>query len=147
MRMTRTLAAAATLLTALVLGVGSAAADPASSVGDGTGDPQLKKTAPVSTDGTYDQCNYVYDWDRPTKRYGAGLPPLAPNPYVKQIQCLINVGSTYPYWVTVDGQFGPRTDAAVRWVQDCNDTSGGVDGIVGQWTWLDLYIPDWQCAL
>jgi hypothetical protein len=89
----------------------------------------------------------VYDWDRPTKRYGAGLSPLPPDPYVKQIQCLIKVGSKYPYWLTEDGRFGPRTDAAVRWVQTCNATPGGVDGIVGYWTWLDLYIPDWQCAL
>jgi hypothetical protein len=109
--------------------------------------PGASKAAVVSPNDTYGSCNYVNDWDRPTKRYGAGLPPRAPDAYVKQIQCLINVGSTYPQWLTVDGQFGSRTDAAVHWVQNCNHTTGGSDGVVGQWTWLDLYIPDSQCAL
>jgi peptidoglycan hydrolase-like protein with peptidoglycan-binding domain len=107
---------------------------------------QAGKVPIVTAASTYSQCNHVNDGDRPTKRQGAGL-PNGNDAYVRQIQCLINVGSKYPIWLTVDGQFGPKTNTAVRWVQDCNDTSGGVDGIVGQWTWLDLYLPDSQCAL
>jgi peptidoglycan hydrolase-like protein with peptidoglycan-binding domain len=108
--------------------------------------PTAAKVPVVSTNSTYSQCNNVGDGDRPTKRQGAGL-PNGNDAYVRQIQCLINVGSTYPIWLTVDGQFGPKTDAAVRWVQNCNHTTGGADGVVGQWTWLDLYLPDSQCAL
>ncbi|MGW1888104.1 peptidoglycan-binding domain-containing protein [Streptomyces sp. NPDC001970] len=94
---------------------------------------------------TYSECNYVNDWNRPTLKKGPYNSSTAAA--VKQIQCLINVGSTYPTWLSVDGEFGPATDAAVRWVQNCNRTPGGVDGVVGSNTWLDLYLPDPGCAL
>lgn len=80
----------------------------------------------------YDVCNYVDDWHRPG---------------FKQVQCLINKGSDYPYLLSEDGEFGAKTDAAVRWVQDCNDTTGGVDGEAGRYTWLDLHIPSPRCEI
>jgi peptidoglycan hydrolase-like protein with peptidoglycan-binding domain len=129
---------------ATVLVTGGALAVPAASASTTTARAGAK---PVTAQDTYGSCDYVNDWSRPTKSYGAGLPPKAPDAHVKQIQCLVNVGSKYPRYVTVDGRFGPDTRKAVRWVQSCNHTRGGVDGIVGRWTWLDLYIPDTQCAL
>lgn len=106
----------------------------------------LVGASPAFAADTYGSCNYVGDWDRPVKKKGAGLSG-SPDAYVKQIQCLINIGSKYPTYLTVDGRFGSGTDAAVRWVQSCNQTAGGVDGVVGSNTWLDLYLPDANCAL
>ncbi|MFE0626232.1 peptidoglycan-binding protein [Streptomyces sp. NPDC058864] len=95
---------------------------------------------------TYGECNYVNDWNRPTLKKGPYNASTAAA--VKQIQCLINVGSSaYDYWLSEDGEFGTKTDEAVRAVQRCNRTPGGVDGIVGSNTWLDLYIPNRDCAL
>lgn len=94
---------------------------------------------------TYGRCNHVNDWYRPTLKKGPYNASTAAA--VKQVQCLINVGAWYPQPLSEDGEFGARTDAAVRWVQDCNETTGGVDGIVGSHTWLDLYLPDPDCSL
>lgn len=93
----------------------------------------------------YDACNYVDDWYRPVLKQAPYKTATAAA--VKQVQCLINKGSDYPYLLSEDGEFGAKTDAAVRLVQDCNDTTGGVDGEVGRYTWLDLYIPSPRCEI
>ncbi|PVC86276.1 peptidoglycan-binding protein [Streptomyces sp. CS131] len=61
---------------------------------------------------------------------------------VFEVQALIaNTTAYYAYHNTelaVDGQFGPRTRAAVRWFQATYMGSGHVDGIVGPNTWKRL---------
>ncbi|WP_431948646.1 peptidoglycan-binding domain-containing protein [Actinacidiphila sp. bgisy167] len=86
-------------------------------------------------------CNYISDSSRPT------IYPTNVSSAVKQIQCLINNYSNYPYWLDVDGEYGPATKDAVGYVQSCNRTSGGVDYIVGSSTWNALYNPIAACRL
>lgn len=54
---------------------------------------------------------------------------------VKEIQCLINLGYYTPE-LQVDGEFGSKTLAAVKWYQRCSGIS--VDGEVGPNTWYQL---------
>jgi lysozyme len=93
-------------------------------------------------DGIPYNCNYApAPW--PTISWGST------GPAVKQAQCYLN-DSLKPWLHTplvVDGQFGPKTDAAVRTFQGCAGI--GVDGIVGPVTWSKLqYWADqtvWLC--
>ncbi|MEU6801044.1 peptidoglycan-binding domain-containing protein [Streptomyces neyagawaensis] len=85
-------------------------------------------------------CEYIDDSARPTVR------PGDVSPAVRQVQCLVNQYSGYPRWLEEDGTYGPRTEDAVRWVQNCNGTTGGPDGIVGPSTWSRLYTPKPECA-
>ncbi|WP_405497350.1 peptidoglycan-binding protein [Streptomyces sp. NBC_00096] len=55
---------------------------------------------------------------------------------IKQVQCLINQNTSYPTWLTEDGQFGQATYDAVRTVQGKARIS--VDGEVGANTWSKL---------
>ncbi|MGH9131060.1 MAG: peptidoglycan-binding domain-containing protein, partial [Acidimicrobiales bacterium] len=91
--------------------------------------------SPNSTFG----CSYVPPYDQPQLSYGST------GAAVKQVQCLINNGSSYPYYISVDGDFGTATQAGVYYVQSCNGIT--VDGIVGPETWYYLYNPMPQCAL
>ncbi|WP_328498564.1 peptidoglycan-binding protein [Streptomyces sp. NBC_00414] len=86
-------------------------------------------------------CNYISDTARPTVR------PDDEGNAVRQVQCLINVYSAYPTWLEVDGDYGPATAQGIYWVQTCNGTTGGADGIVGPSTWSRLYSPKPACAL
>lgn len=65
---------------------------------------------------------------------------------VKQAQCYLN-SSLSGKGLTVDGVFGPVTDAAVRRFQGCADIT--VDGLVGAQTWSHLMFwansPDFTC--
>lgn len=54
---------------------------------------------------------------------------------VAYAQCLLSVN--WDQGVSVDGRFGPRTQAAVTNVQRLCGL--GVDGIVGPYTWSALY--------
>ncbi|MFJ7044898.1 peptidoglycan-binding protein [Streptomyces sp. NPDC101112] len=85
-------------------------------------------------------CDHIDDSARPTVR------PGDVSPAVRQVQCLVNQYSGYPRWLEEDGTYGPRTQDAVRWVQNCNGTTGGPDGIVGPSTWSRLYTPKPECA-
>ncbi|WP_069766700.1 peptidoglycan-binding protein [Streptomyces sp. LUP47B] len=86
-------------------------------------------------------CNIIDDSARPT------VSPGDTGDAVRQVQCLINQYSKYSYWVEVDGGYGPQTLEGVHWVQTCNATTGGADGIVGPSTWSALYAPKTACAL
>ncbi|MEU9955312.1 peptidoglycan-binding protein [Streptomyces sp. NPDC050982] len=86
-------------------------------------------------------CNYISDTARPTVR------PNDEGNAVRQVQCLINTYSAYPNWLEVDGDYGPATAQGIYWVQTCNGTTGGADGIVGSSTWSRLYSPKPACAL
>jgi peptidoglycan hydrolase-like protein with peptidoglycan-binding domain len=86
-------------------------------------------------------CNYISDTSRPT------VYPGDEGPAVAQVQCLINQYSAYPTWVTEDGDYGTATGRAIMWVQTCNGTTGGADGIVGSSTWYRLYTPKAACDL
>jgi peptidoglycan hydrolase-like protein with peptidoglycan-binding domain len=85
-------------------------------------------------------CDHIDDSARPTVR------PGDVSPAVRQVQCLVNQYSGYSRWLEEDGTYGPRTQDAVRWVQNCNGTTGGPDGIVGPSTWSRLYTPKPECA-
>ncbi|SPF02227.1 peptidoglycan-binding domain-containing protein [Streptomyces sp. MA5143a] len=85
-------------------------------------------------------CDHIDDSARPTVR------PGDVSPAVRQVQCLVNQYSGYPRWLEEDGTYGPRTQDGVRWVQNCNGTTGGPDGIVGPSTWSRLYTPKPECA-
>ncbi|MFK4099498.1 peptidoglycan-binding protein [Streptomyces sp. NPDC019531] len=88
-----------------------------------------------------DNCPYIDASARPT------VSPGDAGDAVRQVQCLINNYSKYPNWVEVDGSYGPKTLEGVHWVQTCNATTGGADGIVGPSTWSALYTPKPACAL
>ncbi|MGW4028592.1 peptidoglycan-binding domain-containing protein [Streptomyces sp. NPDC004838] len=86
-------------------------------------------------------CNYIADSARPTVR------PGDKGNNVRQVQCLINHYSNYPTWIEEDGDYGQKTAAGIFYVQTCNGTVGGADGIVGPSTWFRLYNPKPACAL
>ncbi|NEA61294.1 peptidoglycan-binding protein [Streptomyces sp. SID12488] len=86
-------------------------------------------------------CDYIDDAARPT------VDPGSTGDAVRQVQCLINYYSGYPNWLEEDGGYGPRTLAGVHWVQTCNATTGGADGVVGPSTWSRLYAPKDACAI
>ncbi|MCX5602237.1 peptidoglycan-binding protein [Streptomyces phaeochromogenes] len=86
-------------------------------------------------------CNYISDTARPTVR------PNDEGNAVRQVQCLINYYSKYSDWLDVDGDYGQATARGVYYVQTCNATDGGADGIVGPSTWNRLYNPKPACAL
>lgn len=71
-------------------------------------------------------------------------PTISPWPLVKKghthhpVQTLQHLLRARGHAVTVDGDFGPKTDAAVRTFQD--DKGLAVDGIVGPNTWTALII-------
>ncbi len=102
----------------------------------------LLSGAPVANAATAeDSCNHIDDAARPT------VNPGATGAAVRQVQCLVNFYSGYPNWLEEDGSYGQRTLAGVHWVQTCNGTAGGPDGIVGPSTWSRLYVPLPACAL
>jgi peptidoglycan hydrolase-like protein with peptidoglycan-binding domain len=110
----RRLFTSATLVASLVLvgGVGGTAAAA----------PQ----GPV-THGSRDICNFTIS--RPTLKLGSS------GPAVRQAQCYLNHSLTGPD-LTLDGVFGPVTDAATKRFQAC---AGIVrDGVVGAQTWSFL---------
>jgi peptidoglycan hydrolase-like protein with peptidoglycan-binding domain len=86
-------------------------------------------------------CNHLDDAARPT------VEPGSTGNAVRQVQCLINYYSGYPNWLEEDGGYGPRTLDGVHWVQTCNETTGGADGVVGPSTWSLLYAPKEACAI
>ncbi|MEU6230361.1 peptidoglycan-binding protein [Streptomyces sp. NPDC047042] len=86
-------------------------------------------------------CNYIADSARPT------VHPGDKGNNVRQVQCLINFYSNYSEYLTVDGDYGQNTAAGIFYVQTCNGTTGGADGIVGPSTWSRLYSPKAACAL
>ncbi|MFF3484669.1 peptidoglycan-binding protein [Streptomyces sp. NPDC002701] len=86
-------------------------------------------------------CDHIPDSATPTVR------PDDQGDAVRQVQCLVNNYSAYADWVEVDGDYGPATARGVHWVQTCNGTTGGADGIVGPSTWSRLYTPKPACAL
>ncbi|MEV8037470.1 peptidoglycan-binding domain-containing protein [Streptomyces sp. NPDC086182] len=86
-------------------------------------------------------CNYIADSARPTVHPGDN------SSAVKQVQCLIDFYSKYSDWLDVDGDYGQATARGVFWVQTCNGTTGGADGVVGPSTWSRLYTPKPACAL
>jgi peptidoglycan hydrolase-like protein with peptidoglycan-binding domain len=71
-------------------------------------------------------------------------PTISPWPLVKKghtdhpVQTLQHLLRARGHALTVDGDFGPKTDAAVRAFQD--DEGLAVDGIVGPNTWTALII-------
>jgi peptidoglycan hydrolase-like protein with peptidoglycan-binding domain len=95
----------------------------------------------ASAAATETNCNYIDDSARPT------VNPGDVGDAVRQVQCLVNYYSGYPHWLEEDGGYGPRTLDGVHWVQTCNATTGGADGIVGSSTWSRLYAPKSACAL
>jgi peptidoglycan hydrolase-like protein with peptidoglycan-binding domain len=115
----------ALLLGALALGAGAVVA----------GSPSAGATAAETN------CNYIADSARPT------VHPGDKNNNVRQVQCLINFYSNYPTWIDVDGDYGQKTASGIFYVQTCNGTTGGADGIVGTSTWSRLYSPKAACAL
>jgi peptidoglycan hydrolase-like protein with peptidoglycan-binding domain len=86
-------------------------------------------------------CNYIADSARPT------VHPNDKGNAVRQVQCLIDYYSKYQDWLDVDGDYGQATAQGVYYVQTCNGTTGGADGIVGPSTWSRLYSPKPACAL
>ncbi|WP_405818404.1 peptidoglycan-binding protein [Streptomyces sp. NBC_01390] len=86
-------------------------------------------------------CNYIPDSARPEVNRGDK------GDNVRQVQCLINFYSKYPTYIDVDGDYGQKTAAGIYYVQTCNGTTGGADGIVGPSTWSRLYSPKAACAL
>ncbi|WP_105975256.1 peptidoglycan-binding domain-containing protein [Streptomyces geranii] len=102
------------------------------------GTPPANAAATVAAESN---CNYIDDAARPT------VNPGSTGDAVRQVQCLINYYSGYPNWLEEDGSYGSRTLAGVQWVQTCNGTAGGADGIVGPSTWPRLYTPMDACAI
>ncbi|MEV2211556.1 peptidoglycan-binding protein [Streptomyces sp. NPDC050997] len=101
----------------------------------------LLATAPTASAAVAEtDCPYIGESERPTVNQGDS------GDKVRQVQCLINYYSGYPNWLEMDGEYGSRTLQGVRWVQTCNDTTGGADGIVGASTWSRLYAPKPACA-
>jgi peptidoglycan hydrolase-like protein with peptidoglycan-binding domain len=101
----------------------------------------LLTTAPTaSAEPAETNCNHIDDAARPTVR------PGEVSAAVRQVQCLINHYSRYTRWLEEDGDYGPKTLEGVHWVQTCNGTTGGADGIVGSSTWSRLYTPKSECA-
>nr|WP_237270147.1 peptidoglycan-binding protein [Streptomyces caniscabiei] len=96
-------------------------------------------TASAAAAETY--CDHIDDSARPTVR------PGDTGDAVRQVQCLINFYSKYSNWLEEDGGYGPKTLEGVHWVQTCNATTGGADGVVGPSTWSALYTPKPACAL
>lgn len=76
-------------------------------------------------------------------------------PLVSQAQRLLNEravpicgrdkGCLDSYRIVVDGQFGPRTEHAVKMFQAQQDLE--IDGIVGIDTWAELHDPTESCAV
>ncbi|MFD7426234.1 peptidoglycan-binding protein [Streptomyces sp. NPDC059818] len=60
---------------------------------------------------------------------------------IKEVQCLINLNTSYPTWLDVDGQFGAATYKAVKSVQSHAKVSS--DGEVGSVTWGKLRAGVW----
>ncbi|MCF2532501.1 peptidoglycan-binding domain-containing protein [Yinghuangia soli] len=83
-------------------------------------------------------CNYISDSARPTVYVNQD------GTATKQVQCLINWYSGYPPIIAVDGDYGPATYTAIKWVQNCHNLVD--DGIVGNQTWAKLYSPWARCA-
>ncbi|MEV5238909.1 peptidoglycan-binding domain-containing protein [Streptomyces cinnamoneus] len=77
-------------------------------------------------------CGY-YNGNALTK---AGQTGAAARERIKEVQCLINVNTSYPKWLDVDGSFGQETYKAVVKVQQKARISD--DGEVGRDTWAKL---------
>ncbi|WP_331762004.1 peptidoglycan-binding domain-containing protein [Streptomyces sp. NBC_01546] len=108
---------------------GSTAATPGASRPSGT--------TPASTTGAAGAANCKFNWDR-TQTMAKGMVGSK----VKQIQCLLN--SNYGQSLTVDGNFGADTEAAVKTVQACTGLTA--DGQVGMATWSYLDHPKAACG-
>ncbi|WP_217241550.1 peptidoglycan-binding protein [Streptomyces sp. AC555_RSS877] len=104
-----------------------------------TGGPTASSASSATAAETH--CNHIDDSARPT------VNPGATGDAVRQVQCLVNFYSGFHHWLEEDGGYGPRTLEGVHWVQTCNGTAGGPDGIVGPGTWSRLYAPKPECAL
>ena len=80
--------------------------------------------------GTLDVCNYTTS--RPTIRQGST------GAAVRQAQCYLNLSlsSDTSAPLVIDGDFGPKTNAATRKFQTCARIT--VDGIIGPQTWGQL---------
>ena len=104
-----------------------------------------RSSPPPTTLQSHTSCHYVSDTTRPTLRRGSS------GNAVKQVQCLINQYSIYPILLAEDGSFGPRTEAAVIFNQQCAQANGlpgtKVDGIVGPQTWNILYNQPVACGI
>lgn len=99
----------------------------------GTDDELRQKSRPAKP---------VDPWTKlPTRRKGDGMPPVAPDDYVKLLQYSLNLCHARPALV-VDGRFGDSTETEVRdfqaWVHTADPTMI-VDGVAGQQTWKALY--------
>jgi peptidoglycan hydrolase-like protein with peptidoglycan-binding domain len=81
-------------------------------------------------DGSPTNCNFTTS--RPTLRRGSS------GAAVKQAQCYLNdsLNPANHTPLAVDGDFGSKTEAAVRAFQTCAHIS--VDGVVGSDTWAQL---------
>ncbi|MFI9236160.1 peptidoglycan-binding protein [Streptomyces sp. NPDC053079] len=77
-------------------------------------------------------CGY-YSGNALTK---AGQTGGAARERIKEVQCLININTSYPKWLDVDGKFGQETYKAVVKVQQKARISD--DGEVGKNTWAKL---------
>ncbi|NXY97829.1 peptidoglycan-binding protein [Streptomyces sp. BR123] len=81
-------------------------------------------------------CAYTPPSSRPSLQHGST------GAAVKQAQCLSNIWGGVPK-LAVDGVFGSRTLAKVKWIQGCHALAR--NGIVDPRTWTVLYDPVPDC--
>jgi peptidoglycan hydrolase-like protein with peptidoglycan-binding domain len=64
---------------------------------------------------------------------------------IKEVQCLIDISTSYPTWLDEDGKFGTKTYNAVVAAQKhaFPDSPGEWDGQVGAKTWAKLRSGVW----
>lgn len=100
------------------------------SAGGATASPAEQSVRADTRAGVY--CGY-YNGNALTK---AGQTSSAAKKRIKEVQCLINVNTSYPTVLGVDGKFGNKTYNAVVKVQQKARISD--DGQVGKNTWKKL---------
>ncbi|MGW6913859.1 peptidoglycan-binding domain-containing protein [Kitasatospora sp. NPDC054939] len=81
----------------------------------------------MTDDAVTQRCNFTDA--RPTLKQGSS------GVAVKQAQCFLNFSLTGE-GLSLDGEFGPVTDAATRRFQKCANIT--VDGVIGSQTWSFL---------